>query len=70
MSLMALGPMLMKGGGRMGSEAASVGSNASAAMEDLDGSAGVARFEVLTDQLIGHAVVMPLDLDVMTYPTR
>ena len=34
-------------------------------MEDLDGGRGVARFQLLADQLIRNAVIMPVDLDVI-----
>ena len=34
-------------------------------MEDLDGGGGVARFQLLARKLVGNAVIMTLDLDVI-----
>ena len=42
-----------------------MGSDPCAAMEDLDCGRRVARIQMLPDELIRHAVVMPFDLDVI-----
>ena len=42
-----------------------MGRHAPAAVEDFHHGTGVTRFHGLTRQLVGHAVVVPLDVDMV-----
>ena len=52
-------------GGRSAVAAAGVGRHASVLEEDLDGRGGVADLDLLSDQLVGHAVEVAVELDVV-----
>ena len=65
MSLMALGHVLPDGGVAPGDEAAQMGSNALAGMEDLDRGGGEPGVQLLAGQLVGHAVIVAINLDVI-----
>ena len=52
-------------GGRSAVAASRVGGHAPALEEDLDGGGGVADLDLLADQLVGHAVEVAVDLDVV-----
>ena len=65
MGLMTLGSVLVDGGGGVGSVTADMGGDPCAAMEDLHRHGGVASVQLLPHQLKGHAVIMPIDLDVI-----
>ncbi len=65
MGLMALGTVVVQGGRGMRNQAAAVRGDAHAMIEDLDNGGRVARLQFLAYQLIRHAVIMPLDLDVI-----
>src|SRR5579863_8459266 len=65
MRLMALGAVLVNGGGPIGNIAAHVRGNTYSAMKDLHRSGREARFQLLAGELIRHAVQVPLDLDVI-----
>ncbi len=57
--VLAHGRMPVRGG------TARVGGDALAGVEDLDCGGGIARFELLASQLVGKAIVMPVDFDVI-----
>ena len=54
-------------GGRLSVVAAGMGRHAAALEEDLDGRRGVADLDLLAEELEGHAVVVPLDDDVVVH---
>ena len=65
MSLVTLGHVLAHGGVAMRREAAHMRCHAFAAMQDFHCGGGEAGFHLLAGQLVGHAVVMLIDLDVV-----
>src|SRR6185437_15079318 len=64
-SLMAFWHVLSNGRVPVGCRAAGMGGNALATMEHFNAGCGVTGLELLTGELIGNAVVMPVDLDVI-----
>ena len=65
MRLMTLGHVLVDGRVPVRRRAARMGRDTLASLENLDGSCGVAGFELLTGKLIRNAVVVAVDLDVV-----
>ena len=65
MCLMTLGPVLMNSGCDMRNQAARMRSDTRTAVKNLHSHCRVARLQLLADELIRHAVVMPLDLSVI-----
>jgi len=63
--LMALGPVLVYGGVVIGNEAADVRSDAMVVVENLNRGGREAGLDLLTLQLIGDAVVVTIDFDVV-----
>ena len=65
MGLMALGSVLVDGGGGVSSITTQMGRDPCAAMEDLHRHGGVTSVQLLPYQLKGDAVIMPIDLNVI-----
>src|ERR1700733_2527985 len=65
MSLVTLGHMFPIHGVLVGRRASPVRGNAFAEMEDFDRCAGESRLHLLTGELVGNAVVMAVDFDVV-----
>jgi hypothetical protein len=65
MGLVALGHVLGDGGMPVRNKAADMGSDAFAAMENLHRAGGGAGFQLLPGELIGDAVLVSVDLDVI-----
>src|SRR5271169_2084192 len=65
MSLVTLGHVFPVHGVLVGSRASPVRSDAFAEMEDFNRRAGEARLHLLTGELVGNAVVMTVDFDVV-----
>lgn len=62
---MGLGHMIRDGGGFPGAIAPEMGGNSSALEEDLDGGLGKPHLHLLMNELIGNAVVMAIQLDMV-----
>src|SRR6476646_644667 len=62
---MALRHVFRNGGMAVSCRAADVRGDALAAMKYFDGGCGVTGFELLPGELIGNAVAVPVDLDVI-----
>jgi len=65
MRLMTLGSVLMQRGGGVGDKAAGVRCHPHPAMEDFHRGGRVAGIQLLAHELVRHAVIVPLDFDVI-----
>ena len=62
---MALRHVFGNCGVTVGCGTAGMGGDALAAVEYFDGAGGVTGFELLTGELVGNAVIVPVDFDVI-----